>query len=66
MHPRNAGKDIRLPVDMVDHDLVKKPKAGSSNWGRFTNKNNWKDIELQGYVDRNALYVNVEFEEPNS
>ncbi|KAH6922844.1 hypothetical protein HPB50_019846 [Hyalomma asiaticum] len=66
MHPRNAAKDIRLPVIMDDHGMVKKPNASATQWGRFTDKKPWKDIEVQGYVDRNALYVNVEFEEPNS
>ncbi|KAH7976584.1 E3 ubiquitin-protein ligase PDZRN3-B [Rhipicephalus sanguineus] len=66
MHPRNEAKDIRLLVDMDDHDLVKKPSAGTWNWGRWTKKKNWKDIELQGYVDRNALYVNIEFEQADA
>ncbi|XP_075728877.1 uncharacterized protein LOC142771286 [Rhipicephalus microplus] len=66
MHPRNESKDIRLPVTMDGHDLVKKPSAGASNWGRYTGEKNWKDIEMEGYVDRGALFVNVEFEQGNS
>lgn len=60
MHPRNESKDIRLPVTMDRHDMVKS-NAGASNWGRYTDGKNWKDIEMQGYVDRGALVVNVEF-----
>lgn len=66
MHPRNESKDIRLPVTMDGHDMVKKPNAGAWNWGRYTDEKNWKDIEIQGYVDRGALFVNVEFEQGNS
>ncbi|XP_075526774.1 uncharacterized protein LOC142558525 [Dermacentor variabilis] len=62
MHPRNAGKDVRLPVTMDEHDMVKKPYAGGSSWGRWTDQKKWKDIELHGYVERGALYVNVELE----
>ncbi|XP_072140609.1 uncharacterized protein [Dermacentor andersoni] len=61
MHPRNAAKDVHLPVTMVDHKMVKKPEPNAWNWGRFTDQKNWKDIELQGYVEKEALYVNVEF-----
>ncbi|KAH7976886.1 hypothetical protein HPB52_021003 [Rhipicephalus sanguineus] len=47
---------------MVDHRVVRKPRAGVERWGHWTIKKNWQDIELKGYVDRGALYVNVEFE----
>ncbi|XP_037528954.1 TNF receptor-associated factor 6 [Rhipicephalus sanguineus] len=62
MRPRNPAKDIRLHTNMKEHDIVKQPDPDSWNCSRFTDKINWKDIELQGYVDRGALYVNVEFE----
>lgn len=61
MHPRNAAKDVRLPVTMDDHNMVKKPQADAWNWGRWTDPMKWKDLELQGYVEKEALYVNVEF-----
>ncbi|XP_054924774.2 uncharacterized protein [Dermacentor andersoni] len=63
MHPRNAGKDVRLPVTMDELDMVKRPHAGGSSWGRWTDQKKWKDIELHGYVEKGALYVNVELEE---
>ncbi|XP_037528995.1 uncharacterized protein LOC119406327 [Rhipicephalus sanguineus] len=62
MHPKDAAKDVRLPVTMEEHDMVKKPYVGSWNTSCFADSKNWKDIELHGYVDRGALYVNVEFE----
>ncbi|KAL1486909.1 hypothetical protein MTO96_046760 [Rhipicephalus appendiculatus] len=62
MSPANPAKDIRLPVNMDGYNLVKQPSADSWNNGRFTATANWQDIELQGYVDRGALYVNVELE----
>nr|XP_050031328.1 E3 ubiquitin-protein ligase PDZRN3-B-like [Dermacentor andersoni] len=61
MHPRNKAKDVRLPVTMDEHKMVKKPEPDAYNWGRFTDEKNWKDIERQGYVEKGALYVNVEF-----
>ncbi|KAH8031098.1 hypothetical protein HPB51_012818 [Rhipicephalus microplus] len=62
VHPRNHSKDIRLQLHMDRHDAVKKPSAGTWNMGCFTDDIDWKDIALHGYVDRNALYLNVEFE----
>ncbi|KAH7976385.1 hypothetical protein HPB52_012904 [Rhipicephalus sanguineus] len=61
MHPRDPAKDIPLPVSMVDDDAVKKPNVDTCNCVTWTDWNSWEDIELQGYVDRGALYVNVEF-----
>ncbi|KAH7976885.1 hypothetical protein HPB52_021002 [Rhipicephalus sanguineus] len=62
MHIKDAAKDVRLPITMVGHKVVRKPHGGIGNWGNWTIKKNWQDIELQGYVDRGALYVNIEFE----
>ncbi|XP_075730531.1 uncharacterized protein LOC142772218 [Rhipicephalus microplus] len=62
VHPRNHSKDIRLQLHMDRHDAVKKPSAGTWNMGCFTDDIDWKDIALHGYVDRNALYLNVELE----
>ncbi|KAH7976387.1 uncharacterized protein LOC119406293 [Rhipicephalus sanguineus] len=62
MHTKDEAKDVRLPLTMVDHRAVRKPRAGVERWGHWTIKKNWQDIELKGYVDRGALYVNVEFE----
>ncbi|KAL1433799.1 hypothetical protein MTO96_012328 [Rhipicephalus appendiculatus] len=62
MHTKDAAKDFRLPITMVDPRVVKKPHGGVSNWGTWTTTKDWQDIEQEGYVDRGALYVNVEFE----
>ncbi|KAH7971512.1 hypothetical protein HPB49_025290 [Dermacentor silvarum] len=62
MHPRDAGKDVRLPLCMDKERMVKKPKAGAWNWGQWTDKINWEYIELRGFIDKETLYVNVEFE----
>ncbi|KAH7984051.1 hypothetical protein HPB52_016542 [Rhipicephalus sanguineus] len=62
MHPRDAANDIRLPLAMNECRVVKRPRSGSWNWGRWTDKINWESVELRGFVDRGILYVNVEFE----
>ncbi|KAL1433796.1 hypothetical protein MTO96_012325 [Rhipicephalus appendiculatus] len=66
MHPKDASEDVRLPLKIDNQSVVKKPRGGAWNWGNSTITMNWNYIELHGYVDRNALYVNVEFEEPNT
>lgn len=38
IHPRNATKDVRLPVRMDGHDVMKKPNASASKWGCYTDK----------------------------
>ncbi|KAL1469982.1 hypothetical protein MTO96_004602 [Rhipicephalus appendiculatus] len=47
MRPRNPAKDIRLPVNMDGHNLVKQPSADSWNYGRVMAAVNWQDIEQQ-------------------
>ncbi|KAH7973408.1 hypothetical protein HPB49_000723 [Dermacentor silvarum] len=61
-HPRDETKDIRLVIDMKEYKFTKKPRPGAWNWGNWTEKKNWNDIELQGYVVKGTLYINVEFE----
>lgn len=62
MHLRDAERDVRLPLPMDEHRMVKKPQAGAWNWGQWTAKIKWENIELRGFVDKETLYVNVEFE----
>ncbi|KAH7981144.1 hypothetical protein HPB49_022041 [Dermacentor silvarum] len=62
MHPRDAERDVRLPLPMDEHRMVKKPQAGAWNWGQWTAKIKWENIELRGFVDKDTLYVNVEFD----
>ncbi|KAH8031100.1 hypothetical protein HPB51_012820 [Rhipicephalus microplus] len=66
VHPKDASGDVRLPLMIDEYSVVKKPRGGAWNWGMSTVTINWNYIELHGYVDRNALYVNVEFEEPKA
>ncbi|XP_070377053.1 uncharacterized protein [Dermacentor albipictus] len=61
-HPTDATKDIGLTIHMEEHDVVKKPRPDSLNSGNSTEETKWNEIELQGYIVRNALYINVEFE----
>lgn len=61
-HPRDERKDVRLPVDMEDPKVLKKPVPEKWNWGNWTSKENWQDLELKGFVCNKNLYVNVEFE----
>ncbi|KAH7977333.1 hypothetical protein HPB49_000699 [Dermacentor silvarum] len=62
MHLRDAERDVRMPLPMLLQKMVKKPQAGAWNWGQWTNKIKWENIELRGFVDKETLYVNVEFE----
>uniref|UniRef100_A0A6M2D013 Putative tumor necrosis factor receptor ovary overexpressed n=1 Tax=Rhipicephalus microplus TaxID=6941 RepID=A0A6M2D013_RHIMP len=61
-HPTDATKDIRLTSVMDGYKLTRKPRLNEWNWRRKTENTSWKDIELQGFVVKDALYVNVEFE----
>ncbi|XP_049513036.1 uncharacterized protein LOC125940651 isoform X2 [Dermacentor silvarum] len=61
-HPRDETKDIRLTIDMKEFKCAKKPRPGASNWGKWTEMKKWNDIELQGYIVKGTLYINVEFE----
>ncbi|KAH7976087.1 hypothetical protein HPB52_008628 [Rhipicephalus sanguineus] len=61
-HPRDEGKDIRVPYDPHGDKSAKKPRPGDSNCGKSMEKKSWKDLELQGFIVKDALYVNVEFE----
>ncbi|KAL3175801.1 hypothetical protein MRX96_000987 [Rhipicephalus microplus] len=61
-HPTDETKDIRLTSVMDGQKLTRKPRLNEWNWGRETEDTSWKDIELKGFVVKDALYVNVEFE----
>ncbi|KAL1470250.1 hypothetical protein MTO96_024419 [Rhipicephalus appendiculatus] len=61
-HPTYESKDVRLTSVMDGYKVAKKPNSNQTNWGRPTEKTSWKDIELQGFLVKGALYVNVEFE----
>lgn len=61
-HPRDEKKDVRLPVNKEDREMVKKPAPESWNDGICTQTVPWKDIEFHGLVVKDTLYVSVEFE----
>ncbi|KAH7976088.1 hypothetical protein HPB52_008629 [Rhipicephalus sanguineus] len=61
-HPRDKSKDIRVPYDSDGYENVKKPRPGDSNDGNSTENKSWKDLELQGFIVKDSIYVNVEFE----
>lgn len=61
-HPRDKSKDVRLASGMERQRAVKKPRAGVWNCCSRTEKKSWNDIELQGFIDKNTLFANVEFE----
>ncbi|KAH7966348.1 hypothetical protein HPB49_015454 [Dermacentor silvarum] len=48
-HPRDKSKDVRLASGM---ERQRAPNG----------KKSWNDIELQGFIDKNTLFANVEFE----
>ncbi|KAH7976090.1 hypothetical protein HPB52_008631 [Rhipicephalus sanguineus] len=61
-HPRDESKDVRVPYDPHGYKSAKKPRAGDSNYGNSTEKKSWKDLEHQGFIVKDSIYVNVEFE----
>ncbi|XP_054925266.1 uncharacterized protein [Dermacentor andersoni] len=61
-HPRDDARDVRLAVKMDEYKVAKKPRPESWNSGSCTDKLRWNEIELQGYIVKGSLYVNVEFE----
>ncbi|KAL1470249.1 hypothetical protein MTO96_024418 [Rhipicephalus appendiculatus] len=61
-HPRDATKDVRLPLCVDGSEVVRKPRPTNYNCGRKTEKKSWEDIELGGYIVKNTLFVHVEFE----
>ncbi|KAH6944906.1 hypothetical protein HPB50_006149 [Hyalomma asiaticum] len=62
MHPTDAEKDIRLPLLMKGDMVVKRPGGSSWNYGQWSDKVNWETIEMQRFVYKGSLYINVEFE----
>ncbi|KAH7976078.1 hypothetical protein HPB52_008619 [Rhipicephalus sanguineus] len=61
-HPRDATKDLRLPLFVEGLKVVKKPAPEKTNGECETEKTSWDDIERGGYITKNNLYVHVEFE----
>ncbi|KAK8762193.1 hypothetical protein V5799_026540 [Amblyomma americanum] len=61
-HPKDQEKDIRMPVSADSRDMVRRPVPGAANRGFQTETLNWRQLELQGFIYNNNIYVNVEFE----
>ncbi|KAH6943843.1 hypothetical protein HPB50_000160 [Hyalomma asiaticum] len=67
-HPWDEAKDARLPFLMSKlsrEDTIKKPApiAGTWNTGyRTWDKYTWKQVETEGFIHNNVLYVYLELE----
>ncbi|XP_075527062.1 uncharacterized protein LOC142559332 [Dermacentor variabilis] len=64
-HPKDKTKDVMLQILMVSRDAVKKPAPTGTTWNnghRTVGCDSWERIESEGFIHKNALYVNVEFE----
>ncbi|KAK8777562.1 hypothetical protein V5799_029096 [Amblyomma americanum] len=61
-HPQDQEKDIRMLVRANSEDMVRRPVPGVANRGFKTEPVNWRDLELQGFIYNNYIYVNVELE----
>ncbi|XP_077497645.1 uncharacterized protein LOC144108242 [Amblyomma americanum] len=62
-HPVCMDRDKRLPVErMLIFMEGKKPRRRSVNLYNNPVKFKWEDVERQGFIANNSLYVNVEFE----
>lgn len=64
-HLRRQEKDLRLSLCMEGDTGIaatKKPRPGQSNSGVMSEKVSWEDIEMEGFIDKSTLYLNVEFE----
>ncbi|XP_070382476.1 uncharacterized protein [Dermacentor albipictus] len=64
-HPKDKTKDVTLQILMLNRDAVKKPAPTGTTWNnghRTVECNSWEGIESEGFIHKNALYVNVEFE----
>ncbi|KAL1444175.1 hypothetical protein MTO96_029996 [Rhipicephalus appendiculatus] len=60
-HLRDEQKDVRLPI-RTDHQLVnKKPTPGKYNHGYLSQEMSWQQVEDNGFIANNTLYVNIEF-----
>ncbi|XP_070376889.1 uncharacterized protein [Dermacentor albipictus] len=60
-HPIDETKDVKVTSRMKGYEVVRKPRTDVPNMGVMTEQKNWKDLELEGFVVKGALYVNVEF-----
>ncbi|XP_072140633.1 uncharacterized protein [Dermacentor andersoni] len=60
-HPIDETKDIKVTSRMNAYDVMKKPRINFTHVGIMTEKVNWRVLELEGFVVKDALYVNVEF-----
>ncbi|KAH7950712.1 hypothetical protein HPB51_028255 [Rhipicephalus microplus] len=61
-HPRDETNDIRLPLRIEGYKAAKKPRPGLLNDGCWTETITWNDIEFRGYIVKDTLFVNVQFE----
>ncbi|KAH7974890.1 hypothetical protein HPB49_020924 [Dermacentor silvarum] len=61
-HPTDETKYVKIKSRMTTCAVVKKPRPDFANPGTMTERKNWKDFELEGFVVKGARYVNVEFE----
>lgn len=62
-NPVDAAKDVRLPLSVGEcHGSSRKPVPGICNTGYKTEDIEWNYVLRHGYVGKNKLYVNVEFE----
>ncbi|KAH6922108.1 hypothetical protein HPB50_009520 [Hyalomma asiaticum] len=61
-HPTDQTKDVRMVSRLEDRDMLKKPGPRALNLGYLTDETSWNNVELQGFIVRGALYVNVEFD----
>ncbi|KAL1476414.1 hypothetical protein MTO96_018606 [Rhipicephalus appendiculatus] len=61
-HIKDQEKDIRLQISMTNPDVTKKPASGKHNhFGNESQKLSWQQVELNGFIVNNTLYVNIEF-----
>ncbi|KAL3207981.1 hypothetical protein MRX96_039348 [Rhipicephalus microplus] len=61
-HLRDREKDIRVEIDRHGHEYVKKPSPRFHNWAMSSRYISWREIEHNGFIFNNTLYVNVEFD----
>ncbi|XP_077497643.1 uncharacterized protein LOC144108239 [Amblyomma americanum] len=61
-HPIHPETDIRMPVSANSNDMVRRPVPGIGNRGFQTEPVNWRDLDLQGFIHNNYIYVIVKLE----
>ncbi|KAH6923185.1 hypothetical protein HPB50_024608 [Hyalomma asiaticum] len=61
-HPRDHKKDIWLKVRLDEPPMTKKPEPGRWNQGRVSLFVKFQQLEHNGFIHNNKLYVNVELQ----